>query len=402
MKWWPAAFAAVLCLVYFIVLPSVSVHAPADERAHFSAEQLARLEKGAAYRAAHRSLYLISVPLELVLLAFLSAGLGRLLERWTGSGVGGWVLFALLSLLVLFVLTLPLAYVSGVVLERRWGFLRMSTGAWFWERVKALGIKALLAAGAAALLALLVRRFGRLWWLPASAAAALLSLLLVLLAPLLIDPLFAKFEPLRDRRLADRLLETAERAGVPAGRVLVTDASVRHTHTNAYFSGLWGTRRIVLYDTLLQRHPPDEVEVIVAHEAGHARNHDVAVGLLLYILSVPLVLLSAHLLAVRLFGEGFVRRPRMTAFVTLVCVAAAVLSAPVANYASRRVEARADLEALRLSGDPDAFIRAEVRLAVDNLGELHPGRLSYVFFNTHPTPLERIGMAEAFKAGRLR
>jgi len=394
--------AAVVC--YLLLIPPVDVAPPADADKHFSKDEQSRLESAASYHNHAFWLQTARGAVTALLLFGLAFPFGQRIQNVTGtSKVRSFLLFFAIMFWLLFLVCLPIDWVDGVVLEARWGFLRMTGWQWLWHRFKAALVAFLGGLIASAVLGLLLLKVRR-WWIPTAALAALFSFVSVMIAPVLISPLFWRFEPLKDRKLALRLLAIAKKAGIPAESVLVCNASARYSHTNAYFSGLLTTRRIVLYDTLLATHPPDEVEVIVAHEAGHARHHHIAKGLLLGLFVLFAFFATVAALLGWLSKHGLIRQdePRVLAFVMLCFVLATLLLAPFENYLSRRFEAQADLESLRLTNNPDAFIRAEKRLALTNLSPLKPNRLRYIWFATHPSVLERIGMAEAFREGRIR
>ena len=393
---------AVVC--YVLVLPPVKVAPPADPTAYFSKTEIARIESAAPYRNAAFRFALARTAITALLLVGSAFWFGRRIQKLTStSRLRSFLLFFTIVYWLLFAVRLPIDYADGVVLEWRWGFLRMSGWEWFWHHLKSSLVSfcgGLVATAAIGLFMLRVKR----WWLPSAALSAFFCFVVAFLAPLVIAPLFARFTPLKDEKLAARLLAIAQKAQIPADRVLVCDASSRYTHTNAYFSGLLSTRRIVVYDTLLETHPPDEVEVVVAHEAGHARHHHILKGLLLAAVVLFAFWATVAALVAWLGRKGVisVKEPRVLAFVALCAVGLSLVVAPFENHLSRRCEAQADLEALRLTNNPDAFIRAEKRLALHNLSALNRNGLRYLWFATHPTPLERIGMAEAFKAGRIQ
>src|SRR5206468_605211 len=136
-------------------------------------------------------------------------------------------------------------------------------------------VGAVMSGAGAAIGTGVIRRFPRRWWIPGAGAVVGLSTLMVFLAPVVIDPLFNKFEPLPDGGLRSEVLELAGRSGVDVGEVYRVDASRRTTATNAYVWGLGGTKRVVLYDTLIRDYPDDQVRSVVAHELSHVVNKDV-------------------------------------------------------------------------------------------------------------------------------
>jgi STE24 endopeptidase len=221
--------------------------------------------------------------------------------------------------------------------------------------------------------------------------------------PVLVEPLFAKFAPMPDSPLRQRLHDLAERAGVPVRDVLVADASRRTTALNAYVSGFGPTRRIVVYDTLLRDAPAGEVEVVVAHELGHAARHDVVRGTVLSALGVAALCCVLHLVLsspslLRAAGVESGVDPRSVGLLFAVAATVGLAASPVQNMLSRRVESRADTFALELGGRPGVFAAMQRRLALVNLADLDPGLVPYLLFASHPTTVQRIAAAHAFAA----
>ncbi len=212
--------------------------------------------------------------------------------------------------------------------------------------------------------------------------------------------MFNKFTPLPDGALRSSILRLADREDVPVDDVLVADASRRTTTLNAYVSGFWGTRRVVLYDNLLDDLPPDQIRSVVAHELGHARHHDVLLGTGLGSLGA---LAGVCLLALVLDAPAVRRRAGVTgagdpAVAALVLAAVAVgsfLSSPAQNTVSRAIEARADRAALEATDDPVSFDGLQRQLALHSLADPSPPAITQFWFGSHPTVLQRIGIAEA-------
>ena len=198
------------------------------------------------------------------------------------------------------------------------------------------------------------------------------------------------------------LLAMAARDDVPVKDVLVADASRRTTALNAYVSGFGSTRRIVLYDTLLRESTPREVELVVAHELGHAKRQDVLHGTVIGALGAAagicglFVLLSFRPLLSRV-GASSAGDPRVIPLVLFVGVVVPLLLSPLTNVLSRHVEARADVHSLELTGDVDTFIASERRLSTANLSDLTPSAWVYNLFFTHPSGPERIALAREWE-----
>jgi len=325
--------------------------------------------------------------------------------RPLGGGWGWQVLLGTLALTGLGRLaTVPLS-VRGETVLRDYG---LSTRTWGSFSVD-VGKGVLVAAGltALALLALvaLARAAPRTWWMWGALATAGLVVAGSFAYPLVIEPVFNDFRPLEQGTLRADLLALAEGDGVPVDEVLVADASRRTTALNAYVSGFGGSRRIVVYDTLLEQAPDAEVALIVAHELGHAEQRDVLVGTLLGALGAAaavcaLALVLRWTLLLRRAGATGMGDPRVIPLVLLLLAVGSLLVAPATNLVSRRIEARADVHSLDLTRDPETFLAAQRRLAVTNLSDLEPHPLAYALFATHPGVTERLALAREWE--RLR
>ena len=248
-----------------------------DASDSFAAEEIERA------RRYHRPLYValfVDWALQAALLSLLTFGSPG---DWLRDAVGGpwWAQTLELTALVLAIVTvvrLPLSAWRGWARERRWGFSTQTFRGWLADVAKGLVLGALLTGIALTALVWTARTWPSWWPAVAAPGAALLTLLLTLVAPLLFERLFNRFWPLPDEDLAGELRELSERAQVPVRTMLVTDASRRTTKHNAYVSGLGPTRRLVLFDTLLEVAPRGELRGVVAHAHGHGRVGHVAIG----------------------------------------------------------------------------------------------------------------------------
>jgi STE24 endopeptidase len=313
------------------------------------------------------------------------------------EALGAFVLGALLVVLSALV-RLPLSVWLGLTHERKFGFSRQTWKEYAVDRVKSVGIGAVLTgAGMAGLVGAAVV-FPSWWPLFASIGAALLVLALTFVAPILLEPVFNRFEPLDDAELREAIVRLAEDAGVPVREVLVADASKRTTKVNAYVSGLGATRRVVLYDTLLERATTPEVLTVVAHEFGHRRYRHVALataiamaGAVAFVLVLwALLQIDGVLGAIDATGAG---DARIVAFVLLVGSLLGLLFAPLQASISRSWEYASDRFAVVQTGDLGAFESAFARLSDANLPDPSPPRLVYLWFYSHPTVPERLEAA---------
>jgi len=318
----------------------------------------------------------------------------RLLERAGEKPVRGGALVAAGISVTLTVTGIPLSVWAH---ERAvdYGLSTQSLGPWFADLGKSAAIAAAIAAAGGAVGIALIRRFPANWWIPAAAVVTCFAVIALYLSPVLIDPLFNRFEPLPPGKLRSEVMRLADRAGVDVGEVYRVDASRRTTAINAYVGGLGHTKRVVLYDNLIEDYPERQVRSVVAHELSHVKNSDVPKGLLW----VAIVALPGMLL-VRRLTEAIGGRSGGPASLPALALSLGVVSFGLTcagNTLSRPVEARADSYALELTGDPQAFIALERSLALRNLGDPDPPALFHTLFGTHPTTVERIGFGEAVR-----
>ena len=388
-----AAVAAVVAAAAatLLIRPRGGLIDPAavDPTAYFSAAEIKRAED---FRGPQRLLGLAGLGLSGITLVLIALRMPR--ERLRGRPVRGAAVAGAGIALALVLVNLPL----DAVRHQRAVDVGLSTqdwGPWLGDVAKAAGIGAVFAAAGGALAVALWRRFAGRWWIPASGVVIAVSAVFVYASPLVIDPLFNRFDELADGRLRADVIDLAERAGVDVGEVYRVDASRRTTGANAYVTGLGHTKRVVLYDNLIEDFTPAEVRSVVAHELAHVKHDDVPRGLLFLALIAPPGMLLVQRITERLApgARGADLIPALALALALVSFAGQIAG----SYVSRAVEARADAFALRLTNDPDAFISLEKRLTIQNISEPDPPALLHDLFGTHPTTVERLGYGEAYR-----
>ncbi len=364
----------------------------------------AQIERGRDFSDGQLVLYGVAVAVEGLALVALAGGRPRRarralerLERRRRLGPAGAA--AGLSL-TLTVVGLPVAVASH---QRSvdFGLSTQDFGSWLGDFAKSALIGAGMAAIGGAILFALVRRFQRRWWIPGAVAVVLIGAISTWLAPVVIAPLFNKFTPLPQASSARaEVLDLADRAGVEVGDVYRVDASRRVTALNAYVDGIGSSKRVVLYDNLIDGSDRAELESVVAHELGHVKHDDILRGLAFVALIAPL-----GVLFVRQLGDGLLRRsgvapgslPALPAY-ALGLFAASLVLGTVGNQLSRRVEASADSFALELTHDPQSFTALQRKLTVSNLGDPDPPGVVQFLLGTHPTAVQRIGAAADYRA----
>jgi STE24 endopeptidase len=354
-------------------------------------------------RAYHRPLYFAlgaDLVLEGAVLALIVFGPPG---DWLAGAVGGswWAQTIEWTALVAGVSTLvrlPLSAWRGWLYERRWGFSTQTFRGWLWDGAKGLVVGVAVSSLGFVLLLGGIRTWPSAWPAIGAVGAAVFVLVLSLAAPLLFERLFNRFWPLPDAELAGELRELSNRAEVPVRTILVADASRRTRKHNAYVSGLGPTRRLVLFDTLLEDAPRGELRGVVAHELGHRRHRHVAAGTALAMGGAAAAVLilwgvlswNALLSVAGASGPG---DPRVVPLVLLTFFVLELVGLPFGSWVSRRWERTADRFAVELTHDGAAMEQMHRRLALANLADLDPPRLLYALLFTHPTPPERIAAA---------
>jgi STE24 endopeptidase len=401
-----AAVAAVVVAeaAVWLLSPGGEVIDPAEvsEDSVFTPEQLERAE---SYREGQRLLALGGLAVEGAALGALALWrpprLRRLLEAAArrpllgGAAVGAGVSLAVGAA------GLPL----GAWAHERAVDVGLSTqdlGDWLADQGRYAVIGAAFAALGGAVAMALIRRLGRNWWAGGAVVVVCFAVLTTWLAPVAIAPLFNDFEELPPGPVRSDVLRLGERAGVEIGEVYEVDASRRSTGLNAYVNGLGPTKRVVLYDNLVRGEDRDVVASVVAHELAHVDGRDIARGIVFVAVVAPLGALFVQLLA-----TGIARRrgddpasPAVIPAVALALFAATLVIGVTGLQLSRRVEARADTFALRLTEDPRSFVELQKRLAAANVSDPDPPGWYRLLFGSHPTTLERVGAARAYGADR--
>lgn len=324
-----------------------------------------------------------------------------------GAGLlagGGWIATALLGAvaldLVLTLVGLPIAARSEVI-NREWGLSNRSWRLFWADEAKGFLIGAVMLGGVSLGLFALIRALPGTWWIPAALAAAVLVFVLSFLVPVILEPLFNKFQPMPEGPLRERLMGVVRLTDVAVRDILVSDASRRTNSMNAYVSGMGSTRRVVVWDTTIEQAEADQIAAITAHELGHAARRDVVTGTAvsaLGMIGATLVLGAAlhwHAL-LDAAGTPSATDPRSLALVMAIGTVLGTIGAPLFNAYSRRVEARADQYALDLTRDPGAVVATWRNLAVRSFSDLEPHPLAQAWFGTHPAIPVRIAHARGW------
>ncbi len=311
-----------------------------------------------------------------------------------GVLINGLAFFGAIALLIN-LLHLPFNLYETFVIEERYGFNTKALRLWFIDLLKSLVLSAILGGVLLYLFLALMVRGGENWWVWAWVVVGLLELLIIWLYPVLIAPLFNKFEPIEDKELERGITTLMEKVGLRPKGVLRMDASKRSKHTNAYFTSIGKSKRIVLFDTLLTSHTGEEILAVLAHEIGHWKKKHVLQQLILAeTLSLVGFFILAQLLPWPLLYRTFGFAEPIP-YVGLFLIGAlfgpvGYFAQPVGSAISRKFEREADDFALDLMQNAEPITKAFKRLAVDNLANLSPHPFYAWFYYSHPPLVERI------------
>ncbi len=301
------------------------------------------------------------------------------------------------------VIEMPLDWISTFRIEQRYGFNRMTLPLWLADQAKGALVGAVIGLPLAALVLWLMAASGGLWWLWAWMALVGFNLLMLVIYPTLIAPFFNKFEPLADEPLKARVQALMQRCGFAAKGLFVMDGSRRSAHANAYFTGLGASKRVVFFDTLLQRLTPGEVEAVLAHELGHFKHKHVLQRMVgIFGMSLAGLALLGWLAQQSGFYTGHGVTPNMGApndALALLLFMLALPSftffiSPLLAHSSRKHEFQADAYAC-VQADGRDLAQALLKLHEDNAATLTPDPVYVRFYYSHPPASERLAALAA-------
>jgi STE24 endopeptidase len=312
------------------------------------------------------------------------------------------IIFFLLLTYAETIVSLPFSLYSTFRIENRYGFNTMTLKLWVTDTIKSLIISTLLMALLIAAGLFLIQKSTDLWWLWVWCFFLLFSIFMMYISPYVIEPLFHKFSPIEDEELERGIRSLMEKVGIKVSRVFKVDASKRTKHTNAYFTGIGRVKRIVLYDTLIEKMDREEILSVLAHEAGHWKKRHIIKSIVVTETIALIALYIAFLLVqddvlIKLFS---IQESSLFAKLIILGFIGSIISVPFSplfHYFSRRHENEADKYSYELTGNAESMISSLVKLSKDNLSNLHPHPLYALFHYSHPPVLQRIRSIKKLK-----
>ncbi|MBT3555882.1 MAG: M48 family metallopeptidase [Chloroflexi bacterium] len=376
---------------------------PTDSPKNQSADATS-LPNASRYQRVKLTMSIISMALNVVIpLVFLLAGgseaIRNLAEGWSSNSALIVVLFLLVTGAGFQLIEFPFEVYSGFIVEKQFGLSKVSIGRWLYDWFKGTLLQSVLLVVLLSGMYWLLRSQPELWWLWAAIGATILVIILMALVPVLLLPLFYKFQPIPEGELKDRLFALADQIGTHVQGIYVWHLGDKTSKANAAVTGWGRTRRIIISDTLIESNSIEEIEVVMAHELGHHVRWDVwkmlAVSTALIFISFFVIdlALAAWIDSLGLRGiDDIAGLP----LVLIVGAGVSLVALPISNWLSRKAETAADLYALNLTGMRDEFISAMNKLGDQNLSQKNPNAIVEFLFHSHPSIQHRIDRANAW------
>ena len=347
----------------------------------------------------NRYSFVSSIFSNIVTIGFIFGGGLNVYNSWVSSlnwpFVISGVLFFLLLSYASTVISMPFSLYSTFKIENKFGFNVMTPKLWLTDFVKSIALSTVLTGIVLSIGLWLIQSVPDYWWIWVWGFFLIFSLFMMYISPYVIEPLFNKSTPVDEPDLEDRIKNLMQKADIKVSRLFKMDASKRSRHTNAYFSGIGKVKRIILYDTLLEKMNHDEILAVLAHEAGHWKKKHI----LKMIIAAEIVSFIGIYISFRILGTDFladlfqIQEATFYAKLVLLGFIGGIVSfpfTPLGSYVSRRFERQADRFAYELTGNREAMASALIKLSKDNLSNLHPHPLYAALYYSHPPVVERV------------
>jgi len=358
------------------------------------------LKKTQSYEAEKtRFSFISSLFGDIITIVFIFGGLLNIYNSWVASFdlsfvPSGLLFFLLLSYASTF-FSIPFSLYSTFRIENKYGFNTMTPKLWAADFLKSLLLSTVLTGILVSTGLWLIQLSPDYWWIWVWCFFLVFSLFIMYISPYVIEPLFNKFTPIAEASLEDKIKDLMTKVEIRVSRVFKMDASKRSRHTNAYFSGIGKVKRIILYDTLLEKMNHDEILAVLSHEAGHwKRKHILKRVVATEVLSFIGIYIAFRILQTDFLTHLFqIEKDTFVAKAVVLGFIGSIISfpfTPLGSYISRRFEKEADRFSFHLTGNRDAMASALIKLSKDNLSNLHPHPLYTAFYYSHPPVVQRI------------
>lgn len=364
------------------------------------------LKKTRAYTLEHMKFGTVSSLFEDCLLLIFIFGILNFYNSWILSFKLPFILeglaFFLILVLVKTIINIPFDLYDSFKIENKYGFNNMTVTLWISDFLKGILISAVMMSLLLSAAFWLVLKFPDMWWFAVWLFLFIFTIFMMYISPYVLEPLFNKFTNIDDPEFEGAIKELLEKAGIHVSRVFKMDASKRTNHSNAYFSGIGKTKRIVIYDTLLANLSKDEILAVLAHEAGHwKKKHILKNIIMIELFSLIGIYLAFLALKSNYLTELFmIQQSSFCAKLIILSFIASIVTwpfTPLFNLISRYFEREADDFACNLTGNGNELASALVKLSKDNLSNMHPHPLYWKFHYSHPPVEVRVNYLNAYQ-----
>ena len=327
----------------------------------------------------------------------------QLIRSWGFVPIVNGLFYFGILMLVYSLISLPFSIYATFVIEERFGFNKTTPRIFITDRIKTFMLSLIIGTPILTIVLALFEYAGSYAWVFCWTLVVLFSLGIQFVAPIWIMPLFNKFTPMEPSRLKESILHYADSVDFPISNVFVMDGSKRSSKSNAFFSGLGRNRRIVLLDTLIQKHSISELVAVMAHEVGHYKKKHILQGFVLGIIHTGIIffLLSVFINSTGLYQGFYMDQPSIYSgllFFGLLYTPLEMVLSIILQIISRKNELQADRFATETTDRPESLISALKKLSADNLSNLTPHPF-YVFLNySHPPLINRIKAIQQFRS----
>lgn len=371
---------------------------PPEFEGHIDADLL---KKTRDYTVEHsRFGYIESIFNNIILIAFIFGGVlnwynSAFAFRFESFILNGLLFFIVMSI-ASSILDIPFDLYGTFKIENKYGFNTKTIGLWITDFIKSLILSLIIFGIMGGLGFWIIQSNPEYWWIWLWAFFLVFSLFLMYISPYVIEPLFNKFTPIEEEEgLEEKIKELMKKAGLKISRVFKIDASRRSKHTNAYFTGIGKTKRIILYDTLLEKMTQDEILAILSHEAGHWKKKHILKRLVTSeLIGFVTIYIAFRIMKSDILIDLFnIDEPSFFVKLVVLGFLGSIVSfpfTPISSYFSRKHERQADQFAHDLMGESESLASSLIKLSKDNLSNLHPHPLFAKLYYSHPPVVQRI------------
>ena len=358
--------------------------------------------KAKTYENEKRKIGIVGSLLSLVfILLFYFSGLSDYLANINLSFIYEFLIYVTIFLVLSTIIGLPQGYYSSYVHEHKWGFSNYTNKTWLLDQLKSFAVSLILLPILLGLFFWVLWKFPDTWWLVAATVTTLVSIIFVTLFPVVILPIFNKYDPIEDEKLTNQLSDILHKAGLKPSGFFRQDMSRQTKKENAFLAGMGKTRRVVIADNLLENMSLSEIKSVIAHEVGHYHFSHLPKNILIGTIQQLIIFYLLNIIMKILYPEFLTSNTNNLSlfpmFSLIMSLLSTLLFGPLNNMISRYFERQADRTSLELYPDKDSFQKAMAGLANRNLSNAYPEWWVKLLYYSHPPIGERLSFAENYK-----